>query len=143
VYRELSFVLKGNISMRFYTREDGDSNWAPIAIVMTILVVGMGLGYFFWYAPSQSVVVAPATHDVIVTNPSSPSTQGPAGATGATGSTGATGATGSAGASGQSGSDGSTGAAGANGATGQTGAPGQPVDQSPPAKPDNSNSGGQ
>src|SRR5438067_5993587 len=85
--------------MRIYTREDGESTWAPIAIIMTVLVVAMGMGYFFWYAPSETVVVAP-TRALVVNTPAAPasaapttivvpSSPGPAGAPGATGATGA------------------------------------------------------
>ncbi len=109
--------------MRFYTTESGESNWAPIAVIMTVLVVVMAMGYFFWYVPSQAVPVA--THDVIVNNPtpSAPSTpttviipsspgvpgpkgdSGPKGSPGAPGSPGASGSPGSPGPEGRPGSD--------------------------------------
>ena len=54
--------------MRFYTTESGDSNWAPIAVIMTVLVVVMAMGYFFWYVPSQ-VPAGGVTREVIVNNP--------------------------------------------------------------------------
>ncbi len=103
--------------MRFYTTESGESNWAPIAVIMTVLVVVMAMGYFFWYVPSQ-VPVTP-THDVIVNNPtptapstpttvivpSSPGAPGPKGDSGPKGSPGAPGAPGSPGPEGRPGSD--------------------------------------
>lgn len=108
--------------MRFYTREvDGDSNWAPIAIVMTILVIALAMGYFFWYAPSQNTVAAP-THTVVVNTPA-PAQSGPStvvipsspGPTGATGSTGPSGPAGAAGAAGSPGSPGEPGQPGKSG----------------------------
>lgn len=116
--------------MRFYTREvDGESTWAPIAIIMTVLVVVMAMGYFLWYAPSQSRAGGP-DHTVTVNNPAPaqsspqtivmPSTPGPSGEKGSTGATGATGATGS---------EGAAGAAGATGDTGAPGKPGEPTDK--------------
>ena len=117
--------------MRFYTRDvDGDSNWAPVAIVMTILVVVLVMGYFFMYAPSQSTLAGP-THTVTVNTPASPtqsvpttvvlpSTPGPAGATGAAGSTGP---------SGPAGEPGASGASGAPGAPGPTGKSGDSTDK--------------
>lgn len=95
--------------MRIYTRENGESGWAPVAIIMTALVVVMAMGYFMWYAPSQRVAATP-TRDVIVNTPASaapPATNtvvvpGPAGAQGATGTAGAAGADGADGAPGSS-----------------------------------------
>jgi hypothetical protein len=113
--------------MRIYTREDGDSNWAPVAIIMTVLVVVMAMGYFFWYAPSQSVVVAP-TREVIVNNPTTPAPSAPNTVVFPS-SPGQTGATGATGARGQSGTDGAPGAAGAEGAPGRTGDPGKSDDK--------------
>ncbi len=105
--------------MPFYVRDNEDSNWAPIALVMTVLVVALAMGYFLWYGPSRPIVQAP-TRDIVVTQPApapSPSTTivvptpGPAGETGARG---------------QSGADG---ADGAEGAPGRTGDPGKPDDK--------------
>src|ERR1041385_467556 len=119
--------------MRIYTREDGESTWAPIAIIMTVLVVAMGMGYFFWYAPSQTVVVAP-TRDVVVNTPPAPASSTPTtivvpSSPGQNGAPGATGATGATGAKGQTGTDGAPGAEGAEGARGRTGEPGKSDDK--------------
>ncbi len=62
--------------MRIYTNENGDSTWAPIAIIMTVLVVALGLGYFLWYAPTQTAVVTP-THEVVVNAPAAPTPSAP------------------------------------------------------------------
>lgn len=115
--------------MRFYTRDDGDSSWAPIAIVMTVLVVALGMGYFFWYAPSQTVVVTP-TRDVVVNNPATPAPSAPTTIV-MPSSPGQTGATGATGAKGQAGTDGAPGAEGAEGARGRTGDPGKSEDKGP------------
>ncbi|MGC8668806.1 MAG: hypothetical protein ACP5VE_11905 [Chthonomonadales bacterium] len=32
-----------------------DGRWAPIAIIVTLILVAALLGYFFWYAPSVPV----------------------------------------------------------------------------------------
>src|SRR5438477_12854310 len=58
----------------YYRREvvDGESSWAPLAIVLTVLVVALLLGYFFWYAPAGPVA-AGTTHDLTVTTPAPPS----------------------------------------------------------------------
>jgi hypothetical protein len=123
---------KQMITMRLYTREvDGESTWAPVAIVMTVLVVVMLLGYFFWYGPAQTGAAQPAT--VTVNTPASPQSSpttvvvpspGPAGANGATGATGASGPAGAAGATGTSGTDGADGATGTRGEPGPSGKPG-------------------
>ena len=114
--------------MRFYTRDvvEGESSWAPVAIIMSVVVVAMLMGYFFWYAPSQTA--AGPNHSVTVNNPAPaqsgsttvvmPSSPGP---TGATGSTGASGPAGAAGAPGSPGSPGEP---------GQTGKPGENTDSS-------------
>ena len=105
--------------MRFYTTESGESNWAPIAVIMTVLVVVMAMGYFFWYVPSQ-VPAGGVTREVIVNNPapsapstpttviipSSPGAPGPKGDTGSKGQKGATGAPGIDGADGAKGKPG-------------------------------------
>ena len=57
--------------MRFYTTESGETAWAPIAVIMTVLVVVMAMGYFFWYVPSQ-VPAGGVTREVIVNNPVPP-----------------------------------------------------------------------
>ena len=109
--------------MRIYTREEGDSAWAPMAIIMSILVVGLLLGYFFWYAPSQTVVT-PA-HDVNVYTPSAPAQTTPVQAAPTTivvpGTPGPAGA---------------PGAPGSPGRPGRPGEPGMPGDKGDPAKPD-------
>ncbi len=110
--------------MRFYTRDviEGESNWAPVAIIMSVVVVAMLMGYFFWYAPSQTN--AGPNHSVTVNNPSpaqsSPSTIIMPSSPGQTGATGQTGAAGPAGASGAAGSPGSPGETGATGKSGDT-----------------------
>jgi len=102
----------------FYTRDvvEGESSWAPLAVIMTVLVVALLCGYFFWYAPSRTVVAAPS-HDVTVTapGPSAPSTivipssPGPSGAPGSPGPAGPSGPAGSPGAPGSPGSPGEPG----------------------------------
>jgi hypothetical protein len=108
--------------MRFYTRDDGDTAWAPVAMILAVVVVVMLFGYFAWYAPSHTVVGAP-TPTVTVNTPGasaqpsttvvvpSAGTPGPAGPAGASG---ASGAAGPAGASGAAGEPGPAGAAGAS-----------------------------
>lgn len=41
-----------------------DGRWAPIAILVTIVIVGTLLGYFFWYVPN-----APAPRGYAGTSP--------------------------------------------------------------------------
>lgn len=108
--------------MRIYSTDSGDSSWAPVAIVMTILVVALVMGYFFWYAPQRTTAAGP-THTVTVNTPAAPSQPGPAtivvpssqGPTGATGSTGPSGPAGAAGAAGAPGSPGEPGPTGKSG----------------------------
>ena len=116
--------------MRFYSREPGDSGWAPLAIVMSIAVAAMLLCYFLWYVPSQTVAVSP-THQVIVNTPAAapvsptvivPASPGPAGAPGPAGPSGAP---------------------GAPGAQGSPGTPGAPAPADPTTDPtDNSKKDG-
>lgn len=106
--------------MRLYTRDvDGESNWAPVAIIMTILVAVLVLGYFLWYAPSQTA--AGPTHTINVNTPAPqsspstivmPSTPGPAGAQGPQGTSGPAGASGAAGSPGSPGEPGPAGKSG-------------------------------
>ena len=117
--------------MRFYTRDvDGDSTWAPIAVVMTVLVAAMVMGYFFWYAPSQGSAAGP-THTVTVNTPA-PSQTSPTTVVvpGTPGPVGADGAKGAAGKDGTAGADGAAGAAGAAGSPGEPGPSGKPGDKS-------------
>ena len=125
--------------MRIYTTESGQTNWAPVAMVMTALVVVMVVGYFIWYAPTQNTTQTPQNVTVNTRNPAPsrttvvmPSTPGPAGATGETGAKGRTGAEGS---SGSDGAQGESGAPGADGAPGAAGAPGQPGATGKPGTP--------
>ena len=117
--------------MRFYTTSEGDSNWAPVAMILGVAVVALLLGYFLLYAPSQQVSQAPVT----INNPapsgsSSPPTTvvvpGTPGQKGDTGNTGNTGKTGSQGDTGDKGTPGN------DGKTGDTGAPGTPAPANPP-----------
>lgn len=41
-----------DVTRRSTVWEDG--RWAPIAIIVTIVLVAVLLGYFFWYAPNAS-----------------------------------------------------------------------------------------
>lgn len=89
--------------MPIYVQKEGESTWAPVAIVMTVLVAAMAMAYFMWYVPPQNAL--PATRDVIVTTPQQqptivvPGAPGPAGPAGAAGAPGAAGAAGAAGSS--------------------------------------------
>ena len=106
--------------------ETGDSGWAPIAVVLAIIVVALLAGYFLWFAPSQTqagntpVIVnqpspapnpPPSTIVVPTPGPSgAPGPSGPAGPSGPSGPAGAPGATGAPGAPAPSGTSGETGA---------------------------------
>ena len=120
--------------MRFYTTESGETAWAPIAVIMTVLVVVMAMGYFFWYVPSQ-VPASGVTHDVIVNNPAPSAPSAPSTPTTVIlpGSPGAPGPKGDTGSKGQTGSAGTPGIDGADGAKGKPGA-----DAPPPAPADSS-----
>lgn len=93
--------------MPIYVRENGESDWAPVAMILTALVVVMVIGYFVWYAPAHSVAVSrgrtvivntpaavapPSTTTVVM--PGSTGAAGPAGANGADGADGAPGSSG-------------------------------------------------
>ena len=114
--------------MSVNSSEPSDSGWAPIAIVLTVLVVALLMGYFFWYAPSQQTNAASPTRNVTINTPASPSsapstivmpsTQGPAGAAGSAGPSGPAGAPGSPGSPGPAGSPGQSGSSSDNGSTG-------------------------
>lgn len=96
--------------MPIYVQKEGESTWAPVAIVMTVLVVAMAMAYFMWYVPSQNslapgrdvIVTTPAQPGPTVVVPGAPGPAGPAGAPGASGAPGAPGAAGAAGAAGSS-----------------------------------------
>jgi len=115
--------------MRIYSTEPGDSVWAPLAAGLVVVVVGLLLGYFFWYAPNQvSATSRQSVTHVTVNTPaqSSPGTTvvvpspGPAGPTGSSGPAGPAGASGS---------------PGATGAAGDQGSPGPASPANPPATP--------
>ncbi|MEP6756557.1 MAG: hypothetical protein ABJA67_13710 [Chthonomonadales bacterium] len=128
--------------MRFYTTDEGDANWAPVAMIMAVLVIALLMGYFFLYAPSQQTAVAPTVN---VNSPSPtdrpsttivlPGQKGETGDTGKTGNTGNTGATGAPGGTGTTGDTGDKGTPGAPGAPGAPGSPGQPGAPGTPGSP--------
>ena len=121
------------INMRFYTTESGETAWAPIAVIMTTIVVVMAMVYFFWHVPSQ-VPVGGVTHEVIVNNPapSTPTTPSTVIIQGAPGPNGA---------KGESGNKGPTGATGTPGINGADGARGKPGADAPPSAPTESSDG--
>jgi hypothetical protein len=126
--------------MRFYTTESGDSNWAPLAIIMTVAVVALTLGYFFLYAPNQTVAATRSadTH-ISVTTPA----QSNPGTTVVVPSPGPAGAPGRAGAAGPAGAPGAPGTTGETGAPGAPGETGEPTPSNPPAgSPDSGSTGG-
>jgi quinol-cytochrome oxidoreductase complex cytochrome b subunit len=52
--------------MEVVTRED--SSWAPIAIILTVVVIALLMGYFLWYNPNPNTVVAERPN-ITVNNP--------------------------------------------------------------------------
>lgn len=118
--------------MRFYSREEGDSAWAPIAIVLTVVLVVMCIGYFAWYAPSQTQANSP-TVNVNTPSTSPPPTTVVVPSPGTQGAAGPSGNSGPAGAPGANGANGADGATGATGATGKPGEPGEPTPANPPS----------
>jgi len=93
------------------------SAWTAIIAVLVVIIIGLMIGYFAWYAPNHrgTVVIAQPT----VTTPGPQGLQGPAGTPAPQGNQGAAGSAGPAGAAG------ATGDTGATGATGEQGEPGQ------------------
>jgi hypothetical protein len=136
-------LRKAGFSMRFYSTEPGDSSWAPLAIIMTVAAVALAMGYFFLYAPNQTVAATrPADTHISVTTPaqSNPGTTVVVPSPGPAGAPGRTGAAGPAGAPGAPGTPGEPGTPGAPGETGETG---ETAPSNPPAgSPDSGTTGG-
>jgi hypothetical protein len=81
--------------MSVHSHEPGDTIWAPIVIILMVLVVVLLLGYVFWYSPGQMSAAPPQTNirvtppapaapspPVFVPTPGSPGPPGPAGPAG-------------------------------------------------------------
>ena len=83
--------------MEVHTHDSSDSGWAPIAVVLAILVVALLAGYFLWYAPANiqanpsppvtintpAPVTSPPNNTIVVPTPGPSGTPGPAGPPGA------------------------------------------------------------
>jgi hypothetical protein len=129
-------LFEGSTTMSVYTREPSESGWAPVAIILTIVVVALLLGYFLWFGPTQVVTTERPTN-VTVTNPPPttsnpvvvpvPGPQGPAGPAGPSGPAGAAGPSGTPGAAGAPGQAGQPGtpSSGTGGTPQQGGSPGR------------------
>ena len=118
----------------------GDNTWAPVAIVLGVIVVALLLGYFLWYAPSQNVVATtPTDVHINVTNPNPAPTApsnpvivpGPAGAPGRDGAPGAAGQPGAPGAAGQPGAPANSGSTDAKPKEGGDSTPKESTDSTP------------